>query len=111
MSARYSRQVRLPEVGEMGQLAIEKSRVLIVGMGGLGCPASQYLIASGVGCLGIVDGDRVEETNLHRQILYSNQDLGKTKVEVAAKRLQSMNPRSKINSFFKLINPKNVASI
>jgi adenylyltransferase/sulfurtransferase len=111
MSARFSRQLRLPEVGEMGQLAIEKSRVLIVGMGGLGCPAAQYLIASGVGCLGIADGDRVEEINLHRQILYSDQDLGKPKVEVAAKRLQSMNPSSKINCYFEPMSPVNAVSM
>ncbi|HEY8271425.1 MAG TPA: HesA/MoeB/ThiF family protein [Pseudobdellovibrionaceae bacterium] len=107
MSKRFSRQIRLSEVGERGQDAIKKSRILIVGMGGLGCPAAQYLVAAGVGCLGIIDGDRVEETNLHRQILYFDEDIGRAKVEVAAARLQALNPSTEINYYFAPLDSEN----
>jgi adenylyltransferase/sulfurtransferase len=105
---RFSRQLRLPEVGEIGQQAIEKSRILIVGMGGLGCPAAQYLIAAGVGCLGIMDGDRVDESNLHRQILFSAQDINRPKVEAAAERLKLMSHTAKINAYFEPLSAANI---
>lgn len=111
MSQRFSRQVRLSEVGEGGQRAIKNARVLIVGIGGLGCPAAQYLVAAGVERLGLVDGDRVEETNLHRQILYCPQDIGKPKVEAAAARLRLQNPSVAISSYFEPFNPENANSI
>lgn len=111
MSHQFSRQVRLPEVGEAGQQAIQNVRILIVGMGGLGCPSAQYLVAAGVGFLGIVDGDRVEESNLHRQILYSRQDVGKAKVEVAAKRLKIMNPNVEINYHVEPLSSDNASAI
>lgn len=111
MSTRFSRQVRMPEVGLNGQAAIENAKIIIVGMGGLGCPSSQYLVAAGVGEIGIVDGDRIDESNLHRQILYTPQDIGKPKVEVAKQYLQAMNSRTKIKTYFESLNSKNIASI
>jgi molybdopterin/thiamine biosynthesis adenylyltransferase/rhodanese-related sulfurtransferase len=89
---RYRRHLSLPEVGAEGQLRLLKSRVLVIGAGGLGCPVTQYLAAAGVGRLGIVDFDRVDASNLQRQILYQTADIGKLKAEVARERVQAMNP-------------------
>lgn len=90
--SRYSCQIALPGFGDAAQDLLGQARVLIVGMGGLGCPAAQYLAAAGVGTLGIVDFDVVGLSNLHRQILYTPADIGKKKVAVAVDRLQSQNP-------------------
>jgi molybdopterin/thiamine biosynthesis adenylyltransferase/rhodanese-related sulfurtransferase len=89
---RYQRHLTLPGFGEAAQLKLKAARVLIVGAGGLGCPALQYLAAAGVGTLGIVDDDRVSRSNLQRQILYTDADVGEMKVAVAAERLMAMNP-------------------
>jgi adenylyltransferase/sulfurtransferase len=89
---RYGRHLVLPEVGPEGQERLRGARVLIVGMGGLGSPVALYLAAAGVGTLGLVDFDRVEESNLQRQILYGQSDLGVLKVEAAARRLAETNP-------------------
>lgn len=89
---RYQRHLTLPGFGEAAQLQLKAARVLIIGAGGLGCPALQYLAAAGVGTLGIVDDDRVSRSNLQRQILYTDADVGQMKAEVAAKRLIAMNP-------------------
>jgi len=89
---RFDRQIRLPEVGESGQRQLKEARVLIVGLGGLGCPASLYLAAAGIGTLGLSEEDIVEASNLQRQILYTNADLGKTKLESASQRLRSASP-------------------
>jgi adenylyltransferase/sulfurtransferase len=80
---RYGRQLIMPEIGLQGQLKIKASRVLVVGAGGLGCPAAAYLGGAGVGTIGLVDGDTVEESNLHRQILHSTKTVGMEKVESA----------------------------
>ena len=88
---RYKRNILLPEVGEEGQKKLAESRVLVVGAGGLGSPAILYLAAAGVGTIGIADFDRVDVSNLQRQILYREQDIGKAKAELAAEQLQSRN--------------------
>ena len=90
--ARYSRHLIMPEVGLEGQAKLKSASVLIVGAGGLGTPSATYLAAAGVGRIGIVDFDVIEKSNLHRQVLYSEQDVGKSKAEVARKRLLEINP-------------------
>jgi adenylyltransferase/sulfurtransferase len=89
---RYSRQIRLDEVGKEGQKKIKGSSVLVIGAGALGCPVLQYLTAAGVGILGIVDNDWVDESNLNRQVLYCHKDIGKPKPLVAKERLKLLNP-------------------
>ena len=92
MSKRYARQIALPDVGAEGQAKLGSARMLIVGLGGLGCPAALYLATGGVGKLVLNDFDRVDETNLPRQILYGPSDVGQLKVEAAKARLHSLNP-------------------
>ena len=89
---RYQRHLTLPGFGEAAQLQLKDARVLIIGAGGLGCPALQYLAAAGVGTLGIVDDDRVSRSNLQRQILYTDAEVGQLKATAAANRLMAMNP-------------------
>ena len=93
---RYYRHILMPEIGEQGQQRITQAKAVIVGLGGLGCPASQYLASSGVGQLVLIDHDTVQLSNLQRQILFTEDDVGKSKVEVATKRLQSINPEIEI---------------
>src|SRR6185503_9477412 len=90
--ARYARHLILPEIGEEGQLRLKAGSVLIVGAGGLGSPSSIYLAAAGVGRIGLVDFDRVDITNLHRQILYGTSDVGRPKLEAARDRVIDLNP-------------------
>jgi molybdopterin/thiamine biosynthesis adenylyltransferase/rhodanese-related sulfurtransferase len=90
--SRYARHMLLPEVGEDGQRALKAARVLIVGLGGLGSPVALYLAAAGIGRLGLVDADKVDLSNLHRQILYGADDLGRAKAEAARQRLSNTNP-------------------
>ncbi len=92
MTTRYARQIVLPEVGETGQAKLTSSSVLVIGAGGLGCPVLQYLAAAGVGRITIVDHDRVDESNLHRQPIYRATDIGQLKVEVAKRALEALNP-------------------
>jgi adenylyltransferase/sulfurtransferase len=89
---RYARQVALADVGEHGQAQIGSGSALIVGLGGLGCPAAQFLASSGIGKLVLNDFDRVDESNLPRQILFTADDIGKLKVDAAAARLRALNP-------------------
>jgi molybdopterin/thiamine biosynthesis adenylyltransferase/rhodanese-related sulfurtransferase len=89
---RYSRHLLIPEVGLAGQERLAASRVLVVGAGGLGSPALQYLAAAGVGRVGVCDDDRVDETNLQRQTIFAHADVGKMKAHVAAQRLKELNP-------------------
>ena len=88
---RYSRQIMLKKIGENGQLALKNAKVLIVGMGGLGNPVSLYLAAAGVGTLFIADGDKVDITNLQRQILFTESDVGNNKADIGAEKLQQHN--------------------
>lgn len=94
---KYSRQTILEEIGSTGQSKIGESSVLVIGAGGLGCPCLQSLVAGGVGKIGIVDGDTVALSNLHRQILFSEKDLGQFKAEIAAKKVLELNPEVKVS--------------
>ena len=96
---KFSRQIILKNIGTLGQRKIREAKVLIIGMGGLGCPVSEFLTRSGVGTIGIVDNDKVALSNIHRQILYTEKDIGKSKVRIAKKRLNKINPKTKINIF------------
>jgi molybdopterin/thiamine biosynthesis adenylyltransferase len=98
---RYSRHLLLEEVGESGQQAIKNAKVLIIGMGGLGSPASLYLAAAGVGHIVLNDFDDIEVSNLQRQISYQSDDIGEAKVEVAKRKLQQINPEIKVRSINK----------
>ena len=93
---RYQRQIILPEFGEEGQQKLLKAKVLVIGAGGLGCPVLQYLTAAGIGTIGIVDDDVVALNNLHRQVLYSVNDIGSSKADRAANILHQLNPEIKI---------------
>jgi molybdopterin/thiamine biosynthesis adenylyltransferase/rhodanese-related sulfurtransferase len=107
VNERYARQVVLPEVGATGQARLASASVVVVGAGGLGCPVLQYLAGAGVGRLVIVDHDRVEETNLHRQPLYTMADIGALKVEAAAAALRSFNPGIAIDIVAERLTPQN----
>jgi sulfur-carrier protein adenylyltransferase/sulfurtransferase len=107
----YSRQVILREIGVEGQRKLLDAKVLLVGAGGLGSPAAMYLAASGVGTLGIVDFDRVDKTNLNRQILHGYCDVGKLKVESAEKTVNRLNPEVKVVTFKEKLLPQNALAI
>ena len=109
LEARYARQIVLPEVGASGQARLAAARVLVVGAGGLGCPVLQYLTAAGVGALRIIDPDRVDESNLHRQPLYRMSDLGALKVVAARTALLALNPTTTIEAFAAKLTPANVS--
>src|ERR671925_408485 len=108
---RYSRHLLIPEVGEEGQLRLLDSRILLIGAGGLGSPASLYLAAAGVGKLGIVDADVVDESNLQRQIVHSTQALGTPKVESAKAAVQALNPDVEVAGFQERLSSENVDRI
>ena len=108
---RYSRQIILPEMGLSGQEKLKAAKVLIIGAGGLGCPVLQYLTAAGVGTIGILDDDVVTITNLHRQILYSAEDIGKGKAQTAKDKLSAQNPFVNFNVIPLRLNDENAAEI
>lgn len=108
---RYQRQIILPQMGVAGQEKLLNARVLVIGAGGLGCPALMYLAAAGVGCIGIVDHDLVDLSNLHRQILFGIEDIGKPKVQIAKERLTAINSTITINIYQEKISPSNVVKI
>ena len=99
MNERYLRHIQLSQVGSAGQEKIRKSKLLVVGAGGLGCPALQYLVAAGVGTIGIMDSDLISVSNLHRQIIFNEEDLGENKALCAKEHLQTLNSEVKINAF------------
>jgi molybdopterin/thiamine biosynthesis adenylyltransferase/rhodanese-related sulfurtransferase len=103
----YSRQILLNEIGSEGQSKLSNAKVLVIGAGGLGCPVLQYLVSAGVGKIGIVDGDVVDVTNLHRQILYTVDNIGMSKALVAARELRRLNPFIEIQAFPNNIYTKN----
>jgi sulfur-carrier protein adenylyltransferase/sulfurtransferase len=108
---RYSRHLLIPEVGDEGQLKLLDSRVLLIGAGGLGSPASLYLAAAGVGKLGIVDDDRVDESNLQRQIAHSTERLGEWKAESAKRTIEALNPDVNVVPYLERITSENVERI
>jgi molybdopterin/thiamine biosynthesis adenylyltransferase/rhodanese-related sulfurtransferase len=108
---RYSRHLLIPEVGEPGQLKLLDARILLIGAGGLGSPASLYLAAAGVGTLGIVDDDAVDATNLQRQIVHSTERLGEPKAESAKRTLEALNPDVTVKVFQERLTSENVDRI
>jgi adenylyltransferase/sulfurtransferase len=108
---RYSRHFLLPEVGEDGQAKLLQAKVLMVGAGGLGCPAAYYLAAAGVGTLGVIDNDVVDISNLQRQILHTNDRVGMPKVESAQKTLQALNPDIKVIPYQAKLTSENILDI
>ena len=110
-SKRYSRHLLIPEVGEQGQFKLLESRVLLIGAGGLGSPAAYYLAAAGVGTIGIIDSDVVEESNLQRQILHNTTRVGQYKAESARETLEALNPDVKVITYIERLDETNVARI
>jgi molybdopterin/thiamine biosynthesis adenylyltransferase len=111
MTDRYARQTVLPEIGLEGQARLAAASVLVVGAGGLGCPVLQYLAGAGVGCIRIIDHDRVEEGNLHRQPLYVMADVGLPKAAAAQRALNRFNPTIKIEAIIERLTPDNVEDV
>ncbi|MGL2966795.1 ThiF family adenylyltransferase [Flavobacterium sp. XGLA_31] len=110
---RYNKQIQLSEIGISGQEKLGRAKILVIGAGGLGCPVLQNLAGAGVGHIGIVDGDVVEETNLHRQFLYVKEDCGKLKVKVAAEAILKQNPEVEVipyTDYFTTSNAFEIAS-
>jgi adenylyltransferase/sulfurtransferase len=107
---RYQRQLSLREVGLDGQRALRAARVMVVGLGGLGCPVVQYLAAAGVGNFVLVDADRVSLSNLHRQILYNQKDVGRFKVEAAKEWIQKQNAQIKLSVHTEMLSAKNATA-
>ncbi len=108
---RFSRQIILKDVGVLGQKKILYSKVLIVGAGGLGCPAAEFLTRAGVGTIGIIDNDKVALSNLHRQSLYSSSEVGKSKVVIVKKKLNLINQNTKIKPYQLRLNKINIKKI
>ena len=108
---RYSRHLLLKDVGEKGQVQLLKSKVLLVGAGGLGCPAALYLGATGVGTLGIIDSDKVDLTNLQRQVLHGTADVGRPKTESAKEAIGRINPDVKVVTYQERLTSQNALDI
>jgi molybdopterin/thiamine biosynthesis adenylyltransferase/rhodanese-related sulfurtransferase len=109
--ARYSRHLLIPEVGEEGQLRLLDSKILLIGAGGLGSPASLYLAAAGVGRIGVVDADVVDESNLQRQIVHSTERLGEAKVESAKRTIEALNPDVQVVAYKERLTSENIERI
>ena len=109
--SRYSRNIMLKEVGMEGQIRLLRAKVLLVGAGGLGCPAALYLAAGGVGTLGIIDSDRVDLTNLQRQILHGSTDVGRPKTESAKEAIHRINPDVTVVTYQERLTPQNALEI
>jgi adenylyltransferase/sulfurtransferase len=109
--SRYIRQIRVSDFSNQGQEKLSRAKVLVVGAGALGCPVLMYLTAAGVGSIGVLDADEVEITNLHRQVIYTDEDIGKPKVVIASKRLTLMNPNVEVISHFVRLHRDNALEI
>ncbi|MGV3604005.1 MAG: molybdopterin-synthase adenylyltransferase MoeB [Dyadobacter fermentans] len=108
---RYARQIIMPEMGLAGQDRLRAGKIAVVGAGGLGCPVLQYLVAAGVGEIGVIDDDTVDLTNLHRQILYSADDIGKNKAITAVEKLSVLNPFVKLTAYPDRLSAENGADL
>lgn len=108
---RYSRQLLIPEFGEMGQEKLKQSKVLVIGAGGLGSPTSMYLAAAGVGTIGIADSDVVDNSNLQRQILHGTSDRNRLKVESAAETLRDINPHVEVIPIHTMVTAENIQEL
>jgi molybdopterin-synthase adenylyltransferase len=108
---RYNRQTILPEIGDLGQEKLKKAKVLVIGAGGVGCPILQYIATAGVGTIGIVDFDTIEIHNLHRQILYKEDEVGKSKVLTAKSVLEKLNPLISVLAFEEKLTIENASKI
>ena len=108
---RFSRQLVLKNIGANGQKKILSSKILIVGVGGLGCPAAENLVRAGIGTIGLIDDDIINLSNIHRQSLFNSKDVKKSKVSVAAKKLKEINPLTKIKTYKLRLNKKNIKNI
>ena len=108
---KYYKQIILKKIGVVGQKKIFKSKVLVVGAGGLGCPLILYLAYSGVGNIGIVDHDKIELSNLSRQVLFKKKDIGKYKISVSKKAIKKINQKINVEVFKEKINKKNINKI
>ena len=105
---RYSRQIIIKDIGITGQKKIKNSKVLIVGLGGLGCPVAEYLSRTGVGTIGLIDHDKIDLSNIHRQSMFTTKDINKYKVKVVSDRVKMINPNIRIKSFKKKLNRSNI---
>lgn len=108
---KYSRQLILPEVGTTGQRKLKAARVLIVGAGGLGAPVATYLGAAGVGTLGIVDFDHVDASNLHRQVLFDNDNIGEAKIDVVRRKIEAQNPHVNVECHAMMLSPETALDV
>ena len=108
---RFSRQLVLKKIGANGQKKILSTKILIVGVGGLGCPAAENLVRAGIGTIGLIDNDIVNLSNIHRQSLFSSKDIKKSKVSVAAKKLKEINPNTKIKTYKSRLTKNNIKNI
>lgn len=108
---RYNRQTMLPEIGDSGQEKLKRAKVLVIGAGGLGCPILQYISTAGVGTIGIVDFDKIEIHNLHRQILYTEDQVGLSKAFMAKEKLEALNPLIKVAAFEAKLTVENAVQI
>ncbi|GGA79193.1 thiamine biosynthesis protein ThiF [Flavobacterium palustre] len=108
---RYNRQVILPEIGDEGQAKLKKAKVLVIGAGGLGCPILQYIATAGVGTIGIVDFDKIEIHNLHRQILYTEDQIGLSKALTAKTTIEKLNPLIAVLAFEEKLTAENASRI
>jgi len=104
----FSRHLILKEFNEKSFNYLQKQKITIIGLGGIGCPTAQYLVSAGVKKLKLIDGDIIQKTNLNRQILYSIKDIGKSKVKIAKKKLNNINPECNIGAIFSLLESKNI---